>query len=698
MSKIPAGYKDEAEFLAEARTRFQQGVDFDRCNTDEARQDLEFLAGEQWSDEDKTARKGRPTLTINQLPQFVAQVVGDMRINRPAIKVRPAEDADKDLADVREGLIRAIEYQSKAQQVYANAGQSQVACGIGNFRVVLEHADADAFERNIVIKSIPNPFGVVWDAFRTEPTGADARFCFVADDMPRKDFEKAYPDQTPDDLGNDLNNELQRSGWMTADTVRITEYWLIKERKAEIALLTDGTVKEITKENAAQLEPMIAQNQRGEPMRRQTTKKSACMYLITGHAILEDPVEYPISRLPVFRVPGWEVNTGHKTIRFGMVRFARDPTRLKNYWRSVAAEALALAPKQQWLLHESAEGDEGEFANAFSSGSNVLIWSGTIEPKRIDPAAIPAALLQEAQQNAQDMKDVTGIHDASLGMQSNETSGKAILARQKEGDVASYIYHDNLKAAIAECGRVVNEFIPLVYDTARTVRVLGEDEIQTIKRVNDPMDPDSIDLGKGKFDLVVESGPSYSTRRQEASESMIAFVQALPQTAAVAGDLIAKAQDWPMASDIAERLKRALPPQLTQDPNEPPPPPDPAQQAQQAQQEQAMQMQAQLAQIELQTKDALRVTAEANAQRAQAEAQRAIAEANAPPDQGPPVDARKTHAETALIEAKTVRERIAADADLADLENKPAQQEAEQAHSDADLDAKLNPPEPEPAE
>lgn len=688
MSKLPDGYKDEQEFLREARERFQQDVDFDRENNDEARDDLKFFAGEQWTDSDLAARANRPALTINQLPQFVAQVVGDIRINRPAIKVRPAEDADKDLATVREGLIRAIEHQSNAQQVYASAGQAQVSCGIGNFRVVLDYAHDDAFDRDIVIKAIPSPFAVVWDAFRTDPTGADAGHCFVVEDMPRKTFERLYPGVTPDDLGGDLNNELQRGGWMTRDVVRVAEYWIMKEREAEIAMLQDGSIKEITKDNAAELEPLISVNARGEPLRRKTRKRSVCMYLITGHAILEEPVEYPLHRIPVFRVPGWEVNTGEKTIRFGLVRFARDSQRLKNYWRSVVAETLALAPKAQWLVHERAEGDADTFRDAHATGDNVLVWSGEVEPKRIDPPAVPAALLQEAAQNAQDMKDVTGIHDASLGIKSNETSGRAILARQREGDVASYIYHDNLKAAIGECGRVVNAFIPLVYDTARTIRVIGEDEVQTVQRVNDPMDPESVDLSKGKYDIVVETGPSYSTKRQEAAESMARFFQAVPGAGQIAGDLFAKAQDWPLAQEIGERIKRTLPPQIVQEDGEPQQP-DPAQVQQQQAQQQAQQMQMHAAALDLRLKDAQARKAEADADHAEFDALKAHADLTNP-TQKPGPDPRLVAAQAEQAEAKAMREHIGVESDLIDLRHKPL----EAAHSQADLINKVRPNDP----
>jgi hypothetical protein len=350
---LPEGYKDEAEFLKEARERFQEGVDFDRENRDEAEKDLRVFAGEVWTEADVKARAGKPCLTINGLPQYVAQVTGDIRINRPSIKVRPAKDATQDLADVREGLIRAIEYQSGALNIYADTAQAQVACGIGNFRVALDYLADDAFERDLFIRPIPNPFAVVWDPMITDKTGRDARYAFVVDDIPRKVYEDQYGSEMPAELGS----LMERQGWQTRDTVRVTEYWLVKERAAQIALLQDGSIKEITKANAASLKGQVQANAKGEPMVRKTVRKSVCMYLISGTKILEKPVEYKISRVPLFRVPGWEVNTGTKTIRWGLVRFARDPTRLKSYWRSVSAEVLALAPRQQWLIHENQTGD-----------------------------------------------------------------------------------------------------------------------------------------------------------------------------------------------------------------------------------------------------------------------------------------------------------------------------------------------------
>jgi hypothetical protein len=627
---IPDGYDTAEAFLDEARKRFQEGVDADRDNREAALDDLRFVAGDQWDETVKAGRlkKGRPCLSINTLPQYIGQVIGDMRMNRPAIKVRPAEGGDVDTATVRQGLIRSIEAQSNASQVYALAGEDQVACGIGHFRVSLAYAADDSFDQDIRIEHVPNPFGVVWDAASVEPTGADAEFCFVVDEIDKKAFGRAYPDA----VTTELTTPTEQPGWIGRDAVRVTQYWLMKEETRKLALVlrppaTQPSIEDVTGRED-EVAAFIVKGPNGAPRVRDKITRSAVMYLITGREILEGPYPYPIQRLPVFKVTGREVRVGERRYRFGLVRFAKDAVRMKNLWRSSAAEWLALAPRQQWLLHAADKDEANRYRNAHKSGDTVLTYSGQIAPQRLDPPTAPNALLQEAQINDQDIKDATGLHDASLGMRSNETSGKAILARERQGDVATYAYHDNLQAAVREAGRVINALIPIVYDSARTLVVLGEDDTAVTRRVNDPSAQGGhIDLKTGKYDVVIETGPSFSTRRVEAAESMMAFVQAVPGAAAVAGDLIAKAQDWPMASEIAERMKRVLPPQVLAGEG---PQPDPRaaaamqrQQAAQMQAQQAAQAEAQAmarekALLELREQAAKTMLAEARAAAAQA--------------------------------------------------------------------------------
>lgn len=723
--KVPEGYKDEGEFCQEVRELFQQGVDYDRENAEEGVADLAFLGGEQWDAEARAARAGKPCLTINDLPAKVAQVVGDMRINKPSIRVRPAEDADKDLAEIREGLIRAIERDSDAQGVYIEAGENQVACGIGNFRVALKNSDDTGFERDIAPQSIPDAFSVVWDPYSTERTGRDAEWCFVVEEMPRKAFEAKWKDQLPSELEVPTYDANTSPGWDTKDAVRIVEFWRMKEEKALYARLEGGATVEVKRVGAGYVRiqrgrnvrevPLtvpIAADEDGTPMVREGVRKYACMYLVTGNAILSGPHELPIPRLPIFRARGWQITVRKKRIRFGLVRFARDPQRLKNYWRSVSAEMLALAGKGKWLLNEQAEGEQDAFRDAHAADDPVLIWSGQVKPEYVGPPSLNSAVLQEAALASQDMKDVTGLHDASLGARSNETSGKAILARQKEGDVGSFIYHDNLQAAIAECGRVINALIPVAYDTARTIRVVGEDESTKVQRINDPNDPNSIDINQGRYDIAVETGPSYSTRRQESAESMMQFVQAVPSAAQAAGDLIARNMDWPGADSIAERLKKALPPQLTEGEEELTPEQEQAKAAAMQQAQEQQQLQQQAIGLDLAEK-------EAKVRKTQAEAMKTMREAEttgAPngPEETPLDQAiklaslRKAEAEAAKAEVEVQRAEVALQTDIIkleadkvslasdvmDIENKPAEQDLARAQSEKAL---AEPPKGPPA-
>lgn len=658
---LPPGYDTVEEFLKEARARFNEGADADRENRDAGLEDLKFLTGEQWDEQVKARRKRlkRPVLTINDLPQYIGQVIGDTRANRPAIKVRPVEDADEDLAQIRAGLIRSIENQSNATQVYALAGEDQVGGGLGHFRIGLEYTTDDAFDQDIRIRHIPNPFAVVWDALSVEATGADARFCFVVDEVDRAGFEATYPDATT----TELTVPGDGAEWISKDSVRVTEYWLMVEQKRTIALLAPPAdpnadpaaqpagpkIVDITgKEDEAR--PYIVTGPDGQPRMREVAKKEAWMYLITGAEVLSGPFKYPISRPPIIKVTGREIRVGPKRFRFGLIRFAKDPMRMKNVWRSSAAEWLAMSPKQQYAVHASNPKDADSIRKGVKSGDNVLIYSGINPPQRMDPPTAPAALLQEAQMAAQDIKDVTGLHDASLGMRSNEISGKAIMARERQGDVATFMYHDNLALSIKEGGKVINELIPVAFDTARTILTIGEDEATKVMRVNDPAASGGfIDLTKGKYDIVVDTGPSYSTKRVEAADSMAQALQAMPKLGEVAGDLYVKAQDWPDADIIAKRLLKSMPPGLVEEEGDQS---DPAvaqqrqqaaqvqqQQAQAAQQMQAMAMRR--AELELEEQEARTRQAQANADKAIADAEKAKVEMRtfrpgAPPPRGQP--------------------------------------------------------------
>jgi len=573
---VPEGFDSVDEFLEDLREEYQRDLEFDRWNREQAIDDKKFAAGEQWDPIVLEHRKGLPCLTINSVPQFVAQLVGDWRENKNGIKVVPAEDGDEEVASVRGDLIRAIQTKSRATRVYDNAFESMVQCGDGAFRVCVKYARNDVFDQEIELEPIDDALSVVWDRFSIDPTGRDARHVFVDDLLSKKEFKRKWPDADPSELGSQALTEMMTEGWVSEDGVKVTEYWRLIERERLLVLFEDGSIRPIDKDN---LEEEIEKH--GQILRTRVSPVTyAQMHLVTGFAILSGPYEYMLNRVPIIRMAGRVVNIQGRRVRYGLVRFMKDPVRLKNFWRSVAAEQLGYAPKAQWMATESAvEGREDTIRKAHLSRDPLLVFNDEAvfgqNVQRLDPPAPQAALLNEAQVNAQDMKDVTGIHDASLGIRSNETSGRAIQARQREGDIASLTFYDNGNAAILEAGDVINQLIGQVYDGTRIIRVIGEDEAIKLQKINDPNDPMSPDLAVGNYDVAMTSGTSYTTRRVEAAQAMMEAIQVAPQLMEIAGDIIVKAQDWPGADKLAERLKKTIPPQLRDDDDQEAPAIDP---------------------------------------------------------------------------------------------------------------------------
>lgn len=565
---IPEGFKSQEEFIKDMRANYEADVDFDRINRQEAMDDLRFAAGEQWDPVVLQQRKGLPCLTINTIPQFTAQLVGDWRESRKAVKVVPSDNMDQDVASIRGDLIRNIEMESRADRSYDQAFESMATCGDGGFKITVEYAKDDVFDQDIFIRPIEDALSVVWDRFSVDPTGRDAQRVFVDDRIPKAEFTRKWPQAGGGSnlIDNDKVDRLSLLGWIDSESYRVTEYWRMIEREKTLALFENGKIFEITEDN---LNEILEAN--GTPVKTRTAWcRYAQMHYCTGTEILAGPFEYRLNRLPIIRMSGRVVNVAGRRVRYGLVRFIKDPSRLRNFWRSVAAEQLGYAPKAQWIATQSAvEGRQEAFRKAHLTRDPLLIVNDEAvigqNLQRIDPPVPQQALFTEVQMNTQDMKDASGIHDASLGIRSNETSGKAIMARQREGDVASKTYYDNADAAVLEGGDVINQLIPQIYDGTRVVRLVGEDEAIKFQRINDPMNPESVDISIGQYDVALTTGSSYTTRRVEAAQAMMDAIQVWPQLMSVAGDLVAKAQDWPGAEELSERLKKTIPPQFLDD-------------------------------------------------------------------------------------------------------------------------------------
>lgn len=658
--KPPSDFKSEAEFLTYVRRLYTEDRDADKGNRDPGIEDAEFVAGQHWDRDIEAQRKTRrrPTLTINRMPAFIGQVIGDRRQNETSIVVLPDTDGKKEIALVRQGLIRNIEKISKADRAYDTALQNAVITGIGAFGVRLDYARYDVFDQDINVVEYPDPFSITWDRHSVDKTGRDANHVFIEERMPLDAFKNRYPAASAEGFGMD---DQYTDGWFSHEDARIVSFWRMRTRKKTLGLTIDNVTIDITgKEDDETTLSVLQTRPDGEYYMREVDCPYAENWLLSGREILAGPYELEISRVPVFRVPGWEISIGGRRHRFGLVRFLKDPQRLHNYWRSTIAEKLILTPRARWLASaEAVAGREKQWRIAHLNDDPLLIWNGESgqPPTFTPPAQLEPALVQEANMAVQDMRDVSNIHEASLGQQSNEVSGKAILARQRVGDKGTFLYHDNLNDAISELGEVINQLIPVAYDTARTIRVLDEHGKENFTRINDPDDPDSVDIGFGRYSVTIRTGPTTATKRVEAREAMLAVFNAAPETFAAAADLYVQQMDFPGADKFAKRLRKTLPPNLI-DPEDL----SPEEQQQLAQQQEAaaqeQQRQQQMADAAFQAQ--LAETA-AKVRKAEAEALEAEARARLAQNQ-----ARKAAYELDLIEAQAMQARAGAFKQVAD--------------------------------
>lgn len=565
--------KDD-NILEEAKEAFELAVEHEHDNRAEAIDDLRFARlAEQWPDNVRRNREkdGRPCLTINRLPTFIRQVVNDARLNKPAIKVHPADSqADPATAQIYNGLIRNIEITSKADVAYDTALEHAASCGFGYFRVGTRYACDDTFELDLAIDRIANPFSVYGDPYSTAADSADWSSAFVVDRLPKEEFAARYKGAKAADWA-EAGYEGLNAPWREDDAILIAEWWRREKVKKTILLLSDQQV--MAEDVYAQHKKMLDAIGVSVIGNREVMSHKVTQRLLTGAEVLETN-DWAGLYIPLVPVYGEEVNVEGKRYLRSLIRDAKDPQRMFNYWRTTTTELVALAPKAPFIGPKGAfQTDQAKWETANTDTHAYIEYDGNVPPQRQAFAGVPAGALQEALNASDDMKAIIGMYDASLGARSNETSGRAIIARQREGDVSTFHFIDNLSRAIEHAGRILIDLIPKVYTGERIVRVLGQDGAAASVQLGKPVmqvgpngqpainpatgQPLSriYDLSVGKYDLTVSSGPSFTTRREEAATQMMELLRAFPSAAPMIADLVAKNLDWPGADEIAARFQ-----------------------------------------------------------------------------------------------------------------------------------------------
>jgi hypothetical protein len=575
-----------------ADSRIQEAIDFlkfsneaDTENRQKGLDDLKFSSGDQWPIEVQNSRhlEARPCLTINKLDAYVRQIVNQMRQSRPRMRAHSMNsEANAKVADIITGIFKHIEVNSDADTAYDTAGEYAVRIGWGYWRVITDYVREDSFDQEIFIRPIDNPFSVYFDPNSIQPDGSDAEKVLITTLMSKDDFRIQYPGA---DDGGDFNQRGTGDfdpDWVQKEDIRVAEYFYVERKKTKLLLLSDGT--KVYKDEAPSPEILAAAGIMvvGE---RDTMRKQIKWCKLTGLEILEER-DWSGRYIPVVPVYGQQLTVEDKRKKYGLVRNAKDAQRMYNYWQTSLTESIALAPKAKWLLAEGQdEGHENEWAQANIKSMPVLRYKQTDingkeapAPQRLQPEPPPAGVIAAAMSIDKDLQSVVGIFDPSQLPQGN-MSGKAIRGQQMQQDMTNFHYYDNLVRSMKHTGRIILDLIPKIYDRERVMRIIGYDgkpEMVTLnQRVQDEMGVEKVlnDVTVGEYDVYMDTGPGYQSKRQEAVEAMMPMISTNQELFNLAGDLVFRNMDFPGAEVIADRLaannplaqideKSEIPPQI----------------------------------------------------------------------------------------------------------------------------------------
>jgi len=563
--------EEAKKILEEAVERFELIQSTDKDNRDNQKADTLFVysPGYQWPEEVKQQRRQWKELCLefNQLRQFVSQVVNDQRQNRPGVRIHPASgDASKEVAEILQGLIRGIENDSNAEAVYDAAFESAVVGGRGWWRICSEYTDTDGFDQKLVLKPIQDSSSVYASTEYQQPDGSDREWVFVVQPYSKYEFESKWPEADPvswDDIPREWSDGKEN--------ILVADYYRRVCTKRVMVLMSDGA-KGFKDEMPTPPEGVTILRE------REVESYSVEWYTIAGGNQILEKYDWPGSIIPVICTVGSDMILDGKRVYQGLTRHARDAQSMLNFGMTQQAIHLALTPRAPWVMAEGQnEGYENMWRDANTKNFSALVYKPTTidgilvpPPQRTAPSMPDAGWDRWCQMMISMIKSTIGMYQNSLGERSDEKSGRAIIAREKQGDTATFNFVDNLARAIALTGKILVEVIPNFYDTERIVQIINPDDTKKLVRINqempDPNDPLNAiatnDVRKGKYAVVAEAGPSYATKRQETSDSLMQLVQAFPPVAQVAGDLIVKSLDVADADIIAERLKAMLPPQV----------------------------------------------------------------------------------------------------------------------------------------
>lgn len=577
--------KENEEILRRAKDCLELAEEAESEIRKLALEDIEFSLGNQWPDtiQQNRSREGRPCLVINRMPQFIQQITNEQRQNRPSIKVHPVGDgADEETAKIIQGLIRHIEYNSNADVAYDTAMDFSARCGFGFWRVLPGFVSPDSFDQELYIKRIKNNFSVYLDPAHQEPDGSDAAWGLILDWVQKDEYKDKFPASNLASLDwNQTGNDIP--DWMREGSTLVAEYFYKTFQEETLHLLSTGeSVLDRDLEKKSQDAMKAGFNI--EIVKSRKTKVQTIKWVKINAVEVLEKTDWPGKYIPIVPVYGGEIYVNGKKHVEGIVRNAKDSQRMYNYWSSAQTEAIALTPKAPFIVAEGQiETYEDQWKTANTRNHSYLPYKPTSvagqavpPPQRqsIEPAV--QSITSARMMAAEDMKATTGIYDAALGSGPTDISGIALQKRNNQTQTSNFHFMDNLTRSMKHTGRILVDLLPHYYDTARASRIIGDDGSQKQVMLNQSFKDENgketlYSLDTGNYDVTIDVGPSYASKRQEAATSMQSLAASYPKMMDIAGDLFVKNMDWPGAQDIADRIKKTLPPGLADDPKGPQP-------------------------------------------------------------------------------------------------------------------------------
>ncbi len=595
--------REENDFMNLGLERFEIARNAESNRRREMMLDWQFRTGDQWDGTIKLRREqqGRPCLTINRIPGFLKHVTNAMRQARPEIKVDPVGDgADEEIAEIRQGLIRHILVNSHYEVPADTSFEQMCTGGLGWMRIV-DAWEPEGFNKELFVEWVSNPFSIYSDPAARRPDWSDAKWRFVVEDYSLAEFKAKFGPWNEACSAENFQSIGDHSpSWYVNGKIRVAEYFHIEEEDDMLCELPDGSTQLYSEIDPKLLNSVVQE--------RIVKVPRVHWDLISGVGRIKTKSGEPMHRvwkgkiIPLIPVIGNQMELDGELLLVGMVRYSRESQRMFNYAYSTMVEAIALSPKAPWV----AEFDQiKEFEDVYARSNSEPVaflpyrmrtQEGLQAPppqrQHVEPAiGAFVDLLKLADQN---LKATFSIYEAALGERGPQESGIAINSRKLETDVATYDWIDNFTRALHLLGLALNELLPHYYNgKGRIVQIIREDlttKSVTLNQMHQGEDgQDTIyDLSKGKFGIQISTGPSFSTRRQEAAHSMLEMAKVYPPLMQIAGPTIVKSFDWPGKDAIAAQLEKAMPPELrTQDPDDPNKP-DPQEQEQKLQQMQGM--------------------------------------------------------------------------------------------------------------